>query len=223
MATEFTDTAVEPDQDNHNYFAKVQAVTALLAAEFVKRGITISTAESCTGGMLAAAITEMPGSSTWFEYGVVSYSNIAKQKLLDVPPAIFTEHGAVSKACVIEMAGGALRRSDSGVAVSVSGIAGPDGATSGKPVGTVWVGWAMAADLTGCPSASSVDTGRSTGADQAIQTFAQHFEFIGNRRQVREQAVLSALHGTIARLHSLENTNCDQPEVQINHQVEMKQ
>ena len=146
------------------------------------RGLVISTAESCTGGLIAAAITDMAGSSEWFERGFVTYSNDAKGELLGVSARVFSEHGAVSESCVRAMAEGALRQSGADVAISVSGIAGPGGATPGKPVGTVWIGWAVRHNDT-----LSVD--------------AQLFRFAGDRRSVRELAVLEALRGTISRIH----------------------
>lgn len=138
---------------------------------------SITTAESCTGGLIAAAITDIAGSSAWFAQGQVTYSNDAKHKLLGVAQGVFEQHGAVSEACVLAMAQGALERSGADVAVAVSGIAGPDGGTAEKPLGTVWLAWATALD-----------------------TEAQLFQFTGNRQSVREQAVLAALSGTISRL-----------------------
>jgi len=96
-------------------------------------------AESCTGGWIAKAATDVPGSSDWFECGYVTYSNTAKVRDLGVAPETLARHGAVSEATVREMAAGALRISGAAVAVAVSGIAGPDGGTAGKPVGTVWL------------------------------------------------------------------------------------
>ncbi|MDB3935750.1 CinA family protein [Granulosicoccus sp.] len=141
--------------------------------------LLISTAESCTGGLIAGAITEVPGSSAWFERSVVTYSNAAKQQMLGVDEAILSAHGAVSEACVKAMAHGALANADAQVAISVSGIAGPDGGTPEKPVGTVWIGRAWAGE-------TAID--------------AECFIFQGNRWQVRQQAVCEALRGTISGL-----------------------
>jgi len=143
------------------------------------QSLIITTAESCTGGMIAGAITDIAGSSAWFEQGLVTYSNAAKQSLLGVDETILTSDGAVSEGCVLAMAEGALVSSCADIAVSVSGIAGPEGATTGKPVGTVWLSWASA---------------RGDFHD------AQVFYFVGNRQQIRQQAVLGALRGTIARI-----------------------
>lgn len=114
-----------------------QATIELLQA----KGQTVTTAESCTGGLIAAAITEISGASTVFEAGFVTYSNTMKQQLIGVPENLIAEHGAVSEEVVRAMATGALARSGADYAVAVSGIAGPDGGTEEKPVGTVWIAW----------------------------------------------------------------------------------
>ncbi|GAB4061221.1 nicotinamide-nucleotide amidase [Uliginosibacterium sediminicola] len=106
------------------------------------RGLRLATAESCTGGLIAAAITEIAGSSAWFERGFVTYSNEAKMELLGVQASTLAQHGAVSEATVREMALGALAHSHADIAVAVSGIAGPGGGTADKPVGTVCLAWA---------------------------------------------------------------------------------
>lgn len=102
-------------------------------------GARMATAESCTGGLIAAACTSVPGSSDWFERGWVTYSNAAKTELLGVPPALITRHGAVSREVALAMAAGALAAAPVDGAVAVTGIAGPGGAVPGKPVGTVWL------------------------------------------------------------------------------------
>ena len=102
----------------------------------------LTTAESCTGGLIAAACTDLAGSSNWFERGFVSYSNAAKTELLGVDAALIEQHGAVSEAVVRAMATGALAHSHAQVAVAVTGVAGPSGGSPEKPVGTVWFGWA---------------------------------------------------------------------------------
>ncbi|MDE2565127.1 MAG: CinA family protein, partial [Burkholderiales bacterium] len=122
----------------------VQAVQALGQA-LRARGWRLATAESCTGGLIAAACTEVAGSSDWFERGYVTYSNAAKTELLGVPAALIAQHGAVSEAVARAMAAGALARAPVQLAVAVTGIAGPGGAVPGKPVGTVWLAWATAA------------------------------------------------------------------------------
>ncbi|GAA6146386.1 CinA family protein [Thalassolituus maritimus] len=110
--------------------------------------LTLVTAESCTGGMIAAACTDLPGSSRWFECGFVTYSNRAKQRDLNVPEHILLSHGAVSEETVKAMVAGAAIHGD--VAVAVSGIAGPGGAVEGKPVGTVWIGWGSKTEQHAC-------------------------------------------------------------------------
>ena len=140
--------------------------------------IMLVTAESCTGGWIAEAITAVAGSSGWFERGFVSYSNQAKQDMLGVSVDTLGRHGAVSEAVVLEMARGAIQRSRGHISVAVSGVAGPDGGTPDKPVGSVWIGW-----------------GQKLGHAEA-----ELFLFSGDRQAVREQTVIRALQGLIARL-----------------------
>lgn len=137
----------------------------------------MATAESCTGGLVAAALTALPGSSTWFERGWVTYSNRAKTEELDVDTTTLAENGAVSEAVAGAMAIGARRRAGTHMALSVTGIAGPDGGTDEKPVGTVCFGWAT-------PTKTCTET--------------QHFS--GDRQQIRGQSVSYALAGLIALL-----------------------
>ena len=139
-------------------------------------GRTVATAESCTGGWIAKALTDVAGSSAVFGYGVVSYSNAAKQDLLGVSPVTLENHGAVSEATVTEMARGALSLSNADIAVAVSGIAGPEGGTEDKPVGTVWFAWA-------------------NRDGSSIMTRSDVRCFDGDRASVREQTVIHALAG----------------------------
>ena len=134
---------------------------------------TLVTAESCTGGWIAKTVTDIAGSSDWFDCGIVAYSYEAKQALLSVNPHTLELHGAVSRETVIEMVSGALVHSGAGVAIAVTGIAGPGGGTTDKPVGTVWIGWK-----------------RRGGYPQA-----QVFRFPGDREAVRRQTVAAALDG----------------------------
>ena len=138
-------------------------------------GLKLATAESCTGGGVAQAITDVAGSSAWFERGFVTYSDLSKQQMLGVSEATLSQHGAVSEAVVREMVAGALANSAAQVALAVSGIAGPDGGTPDKPVGTVWFAW-----------------GIKHGA-----THAQRHQINGNRAEVRAQAAHIALQGVI--------------------------
>jgi nicotinamide-nucleotide amidase len=115
----------------------------LLADLLLKRQWLLATAESCTGGMIAAACTDLAGSSAWFERGFVTYSNAAKMELLGVDAALIAQHGAVSEPVARAMVQGAIAHSHAQVAVAVTGVAGPSGGSPDKPVGTVWLGWAM--------------------------------------------------------------------------------
>ncbi|MCI1193738.1 CinA family protein [Calidifontimicrobium sp. SYSU G02091] len=121
--------------------AAVEPLVQPLAAALTARGRRLATAESCTGGLIAAACTALAGSSLWFERGFVTYSNEAKTELLGVPTSLIAAHGAVSEEVARAMAAGALARSHADIAVAVTGIAGPGGATPGKPVGLVWLAW----------------------------------------------------------------------------------
>ncbi len=152
-----------------------------LAAELVSSGKMVATAESCTGGWIAKAITDVAGSSEIFAYGIVSYSNGAKESLLGVKLGTLEDNGAVSAAVVEEMAKGALNLSGSDIAVAVSGVAGPDGGSEEKPVGTVWFAWAVRNG-----SAVTIDT--------------QHQHFTGDRDLVRELTVVHALQGIRDRI-----------------------
>lgn len=131
------------------------------------------TAESCTGGWIAKVLTDVPGSSDWFDCGMVAYSYEAKQGLLGVRPQTLEEHGAVSREAAIEMVSGALVYSGASLGVAVTGIAGPGGGTDDKPVGTVWIAWKRRGDY---PS-------------------AELFQFHGNREAVRRMTVAAALSG----------------------------
>jgi len=146
-------------------------------------GLSITTAESCTGGLIAAALTDVAGSSAWFNQGIVSYANSAKIGLLGVDESMLKEHGAVSEPVVCAMASGAKQAAKANIAVAVSGIAGPGGGTVDKPVGTVWIAWDI--DRLGVQSA--------------------HFLLNGNRVNVREAALLEALRGTLSRIKSVKN------------------
>lgn len=158
---------------------RVQALVKALANTLLARRWTLATAESCTGGLIAACCTERPGSSMWFERGYVTYSNAAKAESLGVPMAIIESEGAVSEPVALAMAQGALLHAHTQVAVAVTGIAGPDGGSETKPVGTVWVGWAV-------PSHSA----------------SQCYYFEGDRALVRWQTVEAALAGLQALLRT---------------------
>jgi len=119
-----------------------RTLTAQVAEQLLSKKLLLATAESCTGGLIAAACTDLAGSSVWFERGFVSYSNAAKTELLGVPADLIEAHGAVSEPVARAMVEGALRHSRAQVAVAVTGVAGPGGGSPDKPVGTVWFGWA---------------------------------------------------------------------------------
>lgn len=153
-------------------------LAAQLGGMLKAHGLMLATAESCTGGGVTQAVTDVAGSSAWFERGFITYSNLAKQQMLGVSEETLKQHGAVSEATVREMVAGALQHSNAQVALAVSGIAGPDGGTADKPVGTVWFAW-----------------GIKHGA-----VYAQRHQISGNRAEVRAQAVHIALQGMISLL-----------------------
>ena len=147
-----------------------QALTRQLAERLLAKGQMLVAAESCTGGMIAATCTDLAGSSAWFERGFVTYSNASKTELLGVPAALIAEYGAVSEPVVRAMAQGALQHSHAQVAVAVTGVAGPGGGSAGKPVGSVWFGWATPAGVV-----------------------TQLCQFEGDRLQVRQASVQHAM------------------------------
>ena len=120
-----------------------QSALRLLADLLIKNKCLLATAESCTGGLIAASCTELSGSSAWFDRGFVTYSTAAKTEMLGVDPQLIETHGAVSEAVARAMVGGALARSAAQVAIAVTGVAGPTGGSADKPVGTVWFGLAV--------------------------------------------------------------------------------
>lgn len=151
----------------------------------LRRGARVATAESCTGGWIAKVLTDIAGSSAWFERGWVTYSNTAKQQDLGVTEALLASHGAVSEAAVLAMAHGALERSGVEFAVAVSGVAGPAGGTSAKPVGTVWTAWAW-----------------RTEASAGSRAECSHFP--GDREAVRRQTVVLALEGLLGAIRPVD-------------------
>ncbi|SEK44638.1 nicotinamide-nucleotide amidase [Atopomonas hussainii] len=142
----------------------------------------VTTAESCTGGGIAEAITRIAGSSAWFEAGFVVYSNAQKTRQLGVSEALLAAHGAVSEPVVCAMAQGALQLANAQWGVAVSGIAGPGGGSEHKPVGTVWLAWAGPGGIE-----------------------AQRFLFTGDRHAVRQQSVVCALQGLLLRIRTEKN------------------
>ncbi|PCJ23191.1 MAG: damage-inducible protein CinA [SAR86 cluster bacterium] len=158
---------------------KIPELVSQLADKLLRNKLIISTAESCTGGWISQSLTAVAGSSKWFDSGFVTYSNAAKQRLLNVPESIFSTDGvgAVSKEAVIAMADGAINNSSANVSVAVSGVAGPDGGTLDKPVGIVWIAWQW-----------------------QDKNMAKCFRFSGDREAVRLATVIAALEGVLALL-----------------------
>ncbi len=156
---------------SQNNSSEIACLAQQLGAALRHCGAKVSTAESCTGGGIAEAITSVSGSSQWFDCGYVVYANSAKQRLLGVDAELLNKFGAVSEQVVQQMAAGAIKASQADYAVAVSGIAGPDGGTADKPVGTVWFCWIG-------PSG----------------TYSKRFLLKGERLSVREQAVKISLH-----------------------------
>ncbi|MBD8899926.1 CinA family protein [Rhodanobacter sp. DHG33] len=153
--------------------AALRGLAQAVADETLRQRLMLVTAESCTGGWIAKTLTDLPGSSAWFDAGVVTYSYEAKQALLGVDPRTLERVGAVSEEIALEMVSGALARFGAGVAVAVTGIAGPSGGTADKPVGTVWIAWKR----------------------RGGYAHAQPFHFAGDREAVRRQTVAAALAG----------------------------
>lgn len=156
--------------------SELESAARRLGAALAARGARVAVAESCTGGWVAKALTDVAGSSAWFERGFVTYSNDAKIDMLAVPAGLIAGHGAVSEPVARAMADGARRRSGAELAVAVSGIAGPDGGTLDKPVGTVCFAWA---------DRDTVQSGQC--------------HFAGDREAVRRLSVAHALEGLLAR------------------------
>ncbi|MBU6272988.1 MAG: CinA family protein [Betaproteobacteria bacterium] len=169
--------------------AAVVALATRLGRLLAPSGRMLATVESCTGGLIARALTETPGSSAWFDRGFITYSNQAKTELVGVPEALLAQHGAVSEPVARAMAEGGLARSAAFLAMSVTGVAGPGGGSPDKPVGLVCFGWA----LRGEPSQS-----------------ATH-RFEGDRAAVRRQAALFALRGALQRVAPRPPSPADEP------------
>lgn len=151
--------------------ATIEQLAAELGQQLKTKGWKLATAESCTGGGLAYWITHIPGSSNWFERGFVTYSNLAKEELLGIHSYTLDKFGAVSEQTASEMAEGALHQSQAQISLAITGIAGPDGGTLDKPVGTVWIAY----------------------AGVQIPTVATRYLFTGDRQAVREQTINQAL------------------------------
>jgi len=168
-ATAWVDTsAMEPDLNE-----LMTLLPLRLGQELARRGKRLAVAESCTGGWIAKVLTDLSGSSAWFDRGYVTYSNEAKQEMLGVDGEIIRARGAVSEETVLAMASGVLNHCRADLSVAVSGIAGPSGGSPEKPVGTVWLAW----------------------ADRNGRLTARREQFSGDRESIRAQAVVAALQG----------------------------
>ena len=150
--------------------SELSSLIQALAHQLQARRLSLATAESCTGGLVAKLCTDLPGSSAWFDCGFISYSNLSKQRLLGVAAATLNQYGAVSEAVVREMANGALQQSDAQVSLAISGIAGPGGGSAEKPVGLVCFAWAL--------------------PNQTVISQTQYFQ--GGRDSIRQQAAYYA-------------------------------
>ena len=158
---------------------RIDALVEQLAKLLLDKEMLLTTAESCTGGGIAEALTRLPGSSQWYDCGFVTYSNDAKSHLLNIPDSLFdiVGPGAVSEETALAMARGALANCRADIAVATTGIAGPDGGTKEKPVGTVWIGWQL-----------------------GNQHLAKKFSFKGDRQEIRRATIVAALEGLVALL-----------------------
>ena len=153
----------------------IEELVSELADKAMIKDIKVATAESCTGGGIGATITELAGSSSWFEGGIISYSNTCKQQLLGVPEELLKKFGAVSGEVVVAMVAGILIRTKAQIGVAVSGIAGPEGGSDEKPIGTVWIAWKK----------------------DKFPAIKEKFQFSGNRAEVRQKTIIESLKGLI--------------------------
>lgn len=160
--------------------AQIAELVSRVGAALAAKSARLAVAESCTGGWIAKVLTDLPGSSKWFGYGFVTYSDEAKRDLLDVSPESLAAHGAVSQEVAEQLATGARLVSAAEIAVAVTGIAGPDGGSAEKPVGTVWFAW----------------------AGPGVHLASERRRFTGDREAIRRQAVHAALEGVLRQLTS---------------------
>lgn len=159
----------------------VLALASHLGQALVGNRLQLVLAESCTGGWVSKACTDVPGSSAWLDSAIVSYSNAAKQRLLNVPARLLETHGAVSKETALAMVKGAVHKDPARLGIAITGVAGPSGGSADKPVGLVWFAWALGEEWIDAESA----------------------RFSGGRDAVRSQSVEFALHGALTRLRSM--------------------
>ncbi|MFV2061331.1 MAG: CinA family protein [Gammaproteobacteria bacterium] len=161
-----------------DFYTEISKIATELAISSLKSGKVLATAESCTGGWLAKSLTDIAGSSEWFDSGFVTYSNESKISMISVAKSTLETHGAVSEAVVIEMAKGILANTNATLSVAISGIAGPGGGTIEKPVGLVWFAFA-------------------NDSNTEIMVVTEKHVFKGDRNAVRAQAVIQALNGLV--------------------------
>ncbi len=183
--------------------AETARLVETLAAQLLARGWMLATAESCTGGLIAAACTDLAGSSTWFERGFVTYSNAAKAQMLGVDAALIAQHGAVSEPVARAMAQGALQHAHAQVALAVTGVAGPGGGSADKPVGTVWFAWALPH---GTPTSDADARPAGITAKVPVQAAMLHSEvmhFVGDRAAVRQATLQHSLRRLLELLPPL--------------------
>jgi nicotinamide-nucleotide amidase len=177
-----------------------------LAGRLQERQWRLCTAESCTGGTLAQVLTDLPGSSQWFECGWVTYSNAAKQRSLGVSEALLAQYGAVSPAVAEAMATGALQHAQANLAMAITGVAGPGGGSAEKPVGLVWFAWAVAGHGTGHGTGGKAGTGTGTGTETGTgsgsrgRVWSASRIFPGDRAAVRQAATVWALQQLLSFL-----------------------
>lgn len=169
--------------------AQLTALARNLGEALRVRGARVACVESCTGGWIAKTLTDIPGSSEWFGWGWVTYANDAKRQLVGVPEAILAAHGAVSEAAVAAMARAGRILSGAEFSIAVSGVAGPDGGTPEKPVGTVWFGWDGPPDI--------IERGTAATTDPNVPGVTALRVFAGDRDSIRRQAVSHALWGLL--------------------------
>jgi nicotinamide-nucleotide amidase len=223
-ASETSSHSIDPDSSNSSNPSNRSETSAWvkeLSLKLMAQGLYLSTAESCTGGLIAGACTDLAGSSQWFERGFVSYSNASKVELLGVEASLIAQHGAVSQEVAQAMALGALSHSAAQVSLSVTGVAGPTGGSAEKPVGCVWFAWGFAAGLAPCmtqvmdPQRLSQIPGQGQslipGSSPALRQDAglgangpsvhsERVVFKGSRQEVRAQTVDHALSRLLALL-----------------------
>jgi nicotinamide-nucleotide amidase len=192
--------------DAHHPEEDTARLVQALAAQLLSRGWMLATAESCTGGMIAAACTDLAGSSAWFERGFVTYSNAAKAEMLGVDAALIAQHGAVSEPVARAMALGALQHAHAQVTLAVTGVAGPGGGSAEKPVGTVWFAWAFAGQARGGAIMELAVPVAGVASDASVQHPALHSElqhFAGDRAAVRQATLRHALRRLLQLLPPL--------------------